>query len=390
MVVHGFGRVAALMIGMAAILAGCASRPHTPSLTLDEAVWQDRHYQYPASTSRIVPADAIFALPMETEQQLKLFVAREANMGRRFALLMRTIFGKESSEFPYLGTRTTTAAETLHNHGGNCISLAIMTVALAERLGFEAHIQEVARGVMWEHREGLNFRSRHINVLIRRPANGTFGEIDFSSDIVIDFEPQRGLQRQAAKLIDRDTVIAMFYSNLAAEAMTRNDAPLAYANLRMATSVQPRYEGSWVNLSQLYGLSKRAEPAERALAQALAVAPDSYPALAAMSRLLKKTGRTEQAAEFDARISARRARDPFYLFELGQQQIAAGNYAAARESLEQAQDLIVGFRELHEALLGVYTALGLEPAVQQQRDRLAGLATSVPTHVASKSLVPVL
>ena len=165
------------------------------------------------------------------------------NQATRTACCLSLIFGPDMKAFAYAGGHSTLAAETWHNQRGDCLSLSIMSVALARALEVPVQIQEVRVPVAFDRRDGVDFLNQHVNVLVPnerelRAMNRTLP----AGYIVVDFEPQVGARKKGEALADR-SVLARFHNNRAAEHLARGQNPLAYAHFKVRHPRRPRLRG---------------------------------------------------------------------------------------------------------------------------------------------------
>jgi Tfp pilus assembly protein PilF len=288
------------------------------------------------------------------------------------AFLMASLFGPEMKNFGYRGGHSTPAAQTWRDKSGDCLSLTVLTKALAETLELPVQVQEVQVPVSFDRRGGVDFLNQHVNVLLRvdRPVR-VAGRTLPSGNVVIDFEPQIG-SNQRGVVLDDQAILARYLNNLAAEHLADGNDRLAYAHFRAAIQADPRYSSAYANLAQLYLRARLDAAAERLLRHAVAINPRAYLALQSLQTLLQTQGRHVEAAQYQAVLRSRRDEDPYYWSGLGLEQLREGRDAAAVESLERAQALTFGFEEVHRALAVAYWRVG---KVHRARDQLAVLSS---------------
>lgn len=171
----------------------------------------------------------------------------------------------------YDSAYTRTAGEAFAARRGNCLSLVLMTAALARELGLSVRFQEVLGTPLIEHQGGFTFVVGHVNLALGAPLERARSAFD--SALVVDFLPGQDLRRQQWRLIDEHRVLAMFMNNRAAEELAQGDAPAAYAWLRGAFAQDPGYAPLFNTLGVLYRRQGTFGQAERALRTALALDP---------------------------------------------------------------------------------------------------------------------
>jgi Tfp pilus assembly protein PilF len=348
-------------------VAGCTS---TAGVTrLPDDIWQDAAFDH---TPGLVSVDksSLFALDPALVASMREQGLLDTHTDRRLAFLMTSLFGPEMKNFGYRGGHSTPAAQTWRDKSGDCLSLTVLTKALADALELPVRMQEVQVPVSFDRRGGIDFLNQHVNVLLRidRPLR-VAGRTLPSGNVVIDFEPQVG-SNQRGVLLDDQAILARYLNNLAAEHFAHGRDRLAYAHFKAAIQADPGYASAYGNLAQLYLRTGLDAPAEKLLRHAVTINPRAYLALQSLQALLLAQGRHTEASQYQAVLKARRDQDPYYWIGLGLEQLRDGNDADAVDALERAQALTSGFDEVHRALAVAYWRVG---KLHKARDQLAVL-----------------
>jgi tetratricopeptide (TPR) repeat protein len=350
------------------LLGACTTTPIAPAVP--DGLWQDQAFSYDA-TLVTVSTDSLFALDPDLLRSLRDGKVAATHAGNRSAHLLELVFGADLKAFAYAGGHSTVAAETWQNRRGDCLSLSIMSLALARALDLPAKVQEVRVPASFDRRDGVDFLNRHVNVLVSNESElRAIGRTLPAGDIVIDFEPQIGTRRKGDALDDRD-VLARFYNNLAAEHLAKGQDRLAYAHFKAAILVKPAYAASYGNLAQLYLRAGLQTAAEKALLRAVQLNDESGLALDSMHRLLLDQGREAEARVYERRLQTLREQDPYYWLGLGLVRLQQAQYLQAVAALERAQAMTRGFAEVHRYLAVAYWRSG-KPHLA--RDQLAALS----------------
>src|SRR3546814_13631565 len=83
-------------------------------------------------------------------------------------ILAPPISTRTATRFPYttlVRARTTrTAAETFETRSGNCLSLVILTAALARPLNIDVRYRFVPRARTWTRTQGMVLQNGHVNI----------------------------------------------------------------------------------------------------------------------------------------------------------------------------------------------------------------------------------
>jgi tetratricopeptide (TPR) repeat protein len=357
-----------LVLGLLLGIGACAVAPRNTGAPMD--LWQDQVFAYDPSLVT-VSKRSLFELDAELARSLRERDSANASPGTRIGTLMSTVFGPDMKAFAYAGGHSTVAAETWRNRRGDCLSLTVLSYALARALDVPAHMQEVRVPVAFDRRGGVDFLNRHVNVLVHNDRALRLADHGLASgDLVIDFEPQIGSRRKGAALSD-EAILARYFNNIASEHLAQGRDALAYAHFRAAILAEPGYAASYSNLAQLYLRAGLAQGAEALLLQALSLDDQSDLALGSLHRLLLSQGREAEAAGYASRLQARRAQDPYYWLGLGLERLQQEQFADAVDALEHAQALTSGFEEVHRYLAIAYWRDG---KLHKARDQLAVLS----------------
>lgn len=355
----------------AVLLAGCATTAAPPA----EAPWQDDAFGYDAKLVTVT-RESLFALDPVLLETLK--PEAERGQAARITELLRLVFGPDLKAFAYSGGHSTTAAETWSNKRGDCLSLTVMSYALARALQVPLQMQEVRVPVLFDRRDGVDFLNLHVNSIVQsNQALRTWGETLPAGELVVDFQPQIGSRRRGTPL-DENAMLARYYNNIAAEYLAADNDRLAYAHFKAAILTDPGYAASYSNLAQLYLRRGLDDSAEAALRHALTLNVDSELALSALHKLLLSQHRNTEAVALERQLRAERDDDPYYWLGLGLERLQQERYGDAVSALQHAQALTNGFSEVHVYLALAYWRSGKAVLARDQLAILGALDRSNP------------
>jgi hypothetical protein len=162
----------------------------------------------------------IFTLSVEQQAEfLAYFTAPErqtiAAHERLYQFLERKISG-----FDYQG-KNHTAAQAYALNSGNCMSFAVLTKALADIAGIDVKFQSIVSAPVYSIENDLMLSSDHVRTFLYDPAalSSEGKHYQARSVIIVDYMPTSGY-RMTGPRISNETFMAMFYRNLAADALT--------------------------------------------------------------------------------------------------------------------------------------------------------------------------
>jgi Flp pilus assembly protein TadD len=252
---------------------------------------------------------------------------------------------------------------TFHDRQGNCLSFTMLFVRARARRGFAGELSE-RRGaaVVVERRPGR-----------RREPREHGGDHGRGEETIVDFNVRPYLSDHRSRRVSDSYALGLFYTNLGAEAILRDDHAAALVYLREAARVRPDIAGVWINLGVLYARHGRYEHAEAAYLRALDVDDDEPSAMTNLALVYQALGEAELAAEYRDRVQGYRERNPYYHFASATQAYEEQQFEAALGSLRRALRLKPDEHQFYELRGQVQEALG------KSRDATQSSSARAPT-----------
>ncbi len=332
----------------AALLCGCAG-PSLPPRAAAPMLFHDALFQPPAA-----PVDTahVFAVSPAMRNYLSREIGHSLTRKDPRRELFDALYRKDKLQLEYDSAITRDAAQTFEARAGNCLSLAIMTAALAHELNLEVQFQQVEVEENWSRAGDLYFASNHVNLALGRPrqSHGEAYSVDLSNALTVDFIPIPPKARENAKPLEEHTIVAMYLNNRAAELLSQGKLDDAYWSARKAVEQDPGFLHAYNTLAVVYQHHGNLPEAERTLRYALSQAPDNTIFLSNLVQSLVAQAGPDQQAEA-ARLRIRLAQlepdPPFHFFNLGQAAMQAGDYRRARELFTREVERVPDYHEFH-------------------------------------------
>lgn len=299
----------------------------------------------------------IFALNDNARQFVKNTISRSNDPVEQMTTLIETIFGQSQFNLLYNGNANTTASETFKNRAANCLSMSIMTFALAQEAGIGVDFQEVDIPEFWTRRDGYSLLNGHINLRLFPKADPNVYQFQ-TQGYQVDFDPLSSRQNFPKRIVGKNTVVAMYYNNKGADALVNNRFTEAYAYFRQAILTDATFESSLINMGLLYRLNGYYVQAESAYQTSLQVNTDSLTAMENLAYLYSLTDRDNLAAQLLHKVESKRANNPYYFVNLGETEFDMGNYEAALQHFKKALSLSRKRHEIYFGLARTYYKLG--------------------------------
>lgn len=341
--------------------AGCATAPQPMQPPAE--LFQDQLFK---PNSELISADRVLALSPAMRHYLDQEISAQLRSKGRRQGLIDALYTKSQLQLEYDSTMTRTAAEAFEARSGNCLSLVIMTAALAKQLDLPVRFQSVYVEETWSRNGDLFFVSGHVNLSLGR----SLSEMGFVAGIpdlmTIDFLPAALLRGQRSQVISEETVLAMYMNNRAAEHLYDGQVDQAYWWVRAALAEDPKFLIGYNTLGVVYRRHGQSALAERALRHVLAVEPANTQALSNLIIVLKEQGRATEAGVLSAQLLQLQPYPPYKFFDLGVQAMKDGDYKTARTMFSREIERAAYYHEFHFWLGLANYALGDLPAARQQ------------------------
>ena len=260
---------------------------------------------------------------------------------------------------------TNSAATALERSEGNCLSLAILTTAIAKLANVEAGYQLVDSDPVFEFNEQVILKGVHIRTKLFDPEwePGENEMILRRPHVLIDYF-RSGSERFMHDLSEQDYV-ARYYLNLAADAISEADYDRAYWLSLEAIEFDSLNSDAFNNLAVIYKRIGEAKKSEEIYAYGIENLPDRLTLLKNYRILLVDEKRYSEARELDARISRLDDPSPFNWFHAAREAYDDGDYHEAVRFYKRAIDIAPYLHEFSFGLAQSYYRLGRLSAAER-------------------------
>jgi Tfp pilus assembly protein PilF len=344
----------ALLLAAALVaLAGCASAPPVPA---GDPVFDDRAFAPPSE--RIDPDD-VFALSEPMRRYVRVEIAEQLRAKGRQVGLFDALYSANQLKLEYDSAVTRNAAQAFADRSGNCLSLVIMTAALAREIGLQVRFQQVSTDEAWSRAGDTYFASAHVNVTLARDRRDPRVRADERQLLTIDFIPPRenAMPPREWELSEK-TIVAMFMNNRAAEALAAGRIDDAYWWVRAAIEEDPKFLSAYNTLGVVYKKHGAARQAERVLKRVLEREPGNLNAMTNLALVYQDEGREAEAERLSDRIDVLQPYPPFHFFNLGMDAMHSGDYRTAKAMFQREVDRDAYYHEFHFWLSAACLRLG--------------------------------
>ena len=286
--------------------------------------------------------DSLFAAPSEPASAEDLFAVSEAmrrylqhpqieaQLRRRGPQrgLLEALYTTGELRLDYDASTTRNASQAFDARAGNCLSLVVMTAALAKELGLTVRYQSAYLEETVSRSNNLVLRSGHVNVTLGRRF------VDPRSQgqeaMTVDFLPPDEVKGLRTREIDEVTVVAMYMNNRAVESLVAGRVDDAYAWAREAVRQDPQFTGALNTLGVAYLRRNAPAQAARVFDEVLRRDAANRAALANLANAYARQGRIEESMQVQRRLAALEPEPPFHYFNLGLAAMKQRDFGTAR------------------------------------------------------------
>ncbi len=342
-----------MWVSLALLLAACASVPPSPNRAGPE-LFHDAWFLPPSAP---IDAGTVFALSEPMRRYLHQRIAPRMRAEGRQTGLFNALQDSGQLKLEYDAAFTRTAAEAFEARTGNCLSLALLTAALAHELGLGVQYQSVLGEHTMSRNGDLVFYNGHVNLVLTERRSDERVAATGSTAMVIDFLPARARRGQQVQTASEQTVIAMYMNNRAAESLAAGKVDDAYWWARAGLMKEPRYTDTYNTLGVVYRRHGNIPEAVAIYNYALALEPGNIAAMSNIIPVLRQLGRDREAARWSRRLAELQPYPPFHFFAQGRRAMAAEDYVGARDLFSKEIQRAAYYHEFHFWLALAYVGL---------------------------------
>jgi len=343
-----------LFTGILFIIASCSTTP-LPNIDSTAVFHDDLFPDY--KDVAIESSEDVFSINETTKAFVDSNLNRNDDPYKRIKDLVYAIFDRTNLNLLYQNDANTVANETFNKGAANCLSLTIMSYAMAEYADLGVQFQQVETADVWTRRASTTVLNRHVNLkLFQKKDNKTIMYVIKSYQM--DFDSQTNPLRMPAKKISKSKVLALFYNNKGAEALIKKHFTVAYAYFREALLTEPYLVEALTNLGVLYHRSDKNKYAENAYITALSINKSDTTVLENLAYLYSTTDRQKQADKILSRVIEDRKNNPFYHFHLGELEVENQNWEKAKKHYKKAISLNKKQHHFYFSLAKIYFLQG--------------------------------
>jgi len=255
--------------------------------------------------------------------------------------------------YQYSG-KTLTAEESLLQAEGNCLSLAILTTALAKSVGVDTGYQLLDSQPVYQKQNNIILSAQHIRSLLF-VAKKTVREQIVSGRLVIgrnalivDYFPSQN--SRVRKNISESEFVSMFYKNKAADAIVKGNYDSAYWLIRESFLHYPTDEQAINMMAVIHEKKGLKNESEKLYQFGIKYAKNKLDLLRNYHIFLKSQNRMIDAQRIKDQLAAIKVPNPFDWINLGNTAFEQNKYREAKSYYKKAAKQAP---YLHQAHFGI-------------------------------------
>ena len=346
-----------------ALLSACSTNSglddvgHSSSLTLDSDLFGER--------PNMISVSEIHELSDEQALEFGRYLNDPRNQNEPTHTIVSDYLQTITDNFTYHG-KTYTASETLDKSAGNCLSLAILTTALAKVAEVEIAYRLTDSLPVFESRGNHIRRELHVRSSLYDPTwEPKDGYLVLSPPgVTVDYFPVDS--DRFIRNIDGSEYLSMYYRNMAADAIQDENLSEAYWLLIQSLELTPLSADSLNMLAIVNDRAGDKSKSEEIYRFGIQNSPRQVSLLRNYGIFLRREGRSAEAEEIDKTLSRLADPNPFDWISAGQNAYEANEFRRAIRFFGKGADLAPYLHEAHFGLAKANIRLGNMEIAEQE------------------------
>lgn len=233
--------------------------------------------------------------------------------------------------FIYSARETLSASEAFEKKRGNCVSFAMLFVALARESGLDAHFNQIDYSPSWNEIDGILVETSHINAIVYLGGR----------QYVIESMPEYAeVASRSHNPISDARVFSHYFNNSGLLALARNEPENAKTLIDKALTIDPTNGSAWQNRGLYHFRHGSQAEGEDALLEAAKKSKHSASACYLLSQYYQEIGEKAKAEHFAKQGAKRSKKNPFFHYKKCQDALVSGDIKKSIKHLEKALELL--------------------------------------------------
>ncbi|BDX05642.1 tetratricopeptide repeat protein [Planctobacterium marinum] len=291
----------------------------------------------------------IFRLTAEQEADFKAWFYDPIRIDEPVHDRVYYYLDKYTDGFDYRGN-TYNATQAMTHKAGNCLSLAIMTTALAKIVGVEVGYQLVNATPVYKKRNNVLLLSYHVRTFLYDPSWRPKKDVItlIRPRLIVDYFPNR--YDVPGDEISEQQFMGMYYRNLAADALLQDQLSEAFWFAEKALSLAANDAENINMMAVIYRRLQEDDLAEAFYQYGMAAAENNTNLLSNYAVMLEAQNRPEQAELIRQKLLEFPDSNPYAWIKLGHDAFLEGQHGRAISYYQRAMALAPYLDEIYFGL----------------------------------------
>ena len=262
---------------------------------------------------------------------------------------------------------THTAEQTLINKGGNCLSLAILTTALARLAEVDVGYQLVRSTPVYQQTSGITLKQQHVRSFLYasesdKPEDNAY--VMRRAGLIVDYFPS-GHERFIGSISESD-YIAMYYRNIAADGLIGKDFSLSFWMLLKSFEFAPDHPDGINMMAVLHRQTGDIQRAEKLYLYGIEHSDGIVSLLKNYRDLLVFQGRMSEAHAIEGQLENLEDDSPYNWLAIADSAYLKRDYTSALAYYRKAEKLAPYLHEVYLGKANSYYQMGKHKAAREQ------------------------
>ena len=330
----GLGGVCGLML-----LSSCASQPQqqiSPPLSIAPSVDYSAPKQMFGEPILVITEEELFALSEEQKAEFSRYLTHFLNESSPAHQRVFDYLDRATQNFHYQA-KTYTAKQTLAQLQGNCMSLAVLTTALARQAKVDIRYQLVDSSPIFYRENSVIFKGVHVRSKLYQPKIMAGNAYFTRTSLVVDYLPDDNTRFIGN--IDHAKFMSLYYGNRVVEYLAQNQLTEAYWYARKALEYSPSDAAAINSMAVIFRRAGDDQKAEQIYTYGIATADDKLSLLKNYRILLQSQQRFDEVDAVTQQLATHPDASPFALLQLAGEAYERGDDNEAANFYKKAVDV---------------------------------------------------
>jgi len=269
-------------------------------------------------------ADRLFELTAEQQDSFTQYLTLQQSYGTPAHEIVTDYLTQFNQDFNYYSA-TLTARDAFEKRQGNCLSLAILTTAIARLAAVEVGYQLMDMRPVYSKQGQVVFTAQHVRSILYDPdyVSKTDTIVFMRPLIIIDYFPTN--RSSIKEMVSENDFVSMYFRNIAADAIAERDYKKAFWLADESLKYSPNNSHALNMLAVIYENMGYQQNAEQLYQYGLKYSQEELELLSNYKSFLARHKRYQEAELIKQRIEQINEPNPFDWLKQADEELAMNN-----------------------------------------------------------------